>query len=163
MGYTRRYHCNNSFVGKYVTSNQMYIVTYWNLFIETKQYLVMIMVLIFASTFTFLDFAEFSQFVSSNIYVKNDFFQTCFLKSAKGKWPHGMSGNIRFSSKSKLFNWIYYNLFVFSVKSIHFTGGMLLCLHIYIYSKCTIYPICPIYPIYYLTISYYFLFFPTIS
>ena len=33
----------------------------------------------------FLDFAKFSQILSSNIYVKNGIFETCFRQSAKGK------------------------------------------------------------------------------
>ena len=60
-------------------------IMYQHVLIETKQYLVMIRFLIFMSNLTFLNFANFCQFLSSNIYVKNGIFETCFRQSAKGK------------------------------------------------------------------------------
>ena len=40
---------------------------------------------IFMSNLTFLDVANFCQFVLSNIYIKNGTFETCFRQSVKGK------------------------------------------------------------------------------
>ena len=56
-----------------------------NMLIVTKQYLVVIRFLIFMSKLTVWDFAEFYQFVLSNIEVKNGIFETCFRQAAKGK------------------------------------------------------------------------------
>ena len=62
------------FVKQFVRSNEMYIKTRWHVSIQRKQYLVMMRFLIFMSILTLLGFAKFSQFVSSNIYVKNGIF-----------------------------------------------------------------------------------------
>ena len=58
----------------YIISNNMYIMTCWNVLVERKQYLVMIRFLISMSNLTFLDYYNFCQVVSSNINVKNDIF-----------------------------------------------------------------------------------------
>ena len=110
----------------------------------------------------------FRIFQFSDIFYQTFTSKTASLKHApdkvlRAKWPHGMYGNIMFSSKSGLFNWIcYWNLEFYPTPLLRF-----LCLInsfyrryvscIYnIYPIYQIYPIYPIYARYCLTISYYF-------
>ena len=67
--------------------NKSHQIMYQNVLIYTKQYLNMIRFLILVSNLTFWDFWIFWNFgdTFSNIYLKNDIFETCFRQSAKGK------------------------------------------------------------------------------
>ena len=73
----------------------------------------MIQVPMLMSHLTFSDFVDFL-FVSSGILLKHSILKSCFRQSAQGKTTAWDDGNIMCLSESGLFNWILYQILIFT-------------------------------------------------
>ena len=143
---------------------KIYSIIYQHVLIETKWYLGRLRFLILMSNSTFLDVANYCQFLLLNTYVKNGIFETCFRQSAHGKMTAWDPCNIMCLSTSGPCNWICHQHLDFHPPP---PPLRFLCLINAFYRRSVscvyiIYPLCPIYQIDCLFVSFYFvLFHPT--